>query len=269
MYLRNCSDRACRSSCQQVPGAVAEIRIGKVTGDKTGLLIASSNTRIYVETHSIRTQAPVNYQVNSGGQIVFPVITVLRGSRTYALSVSGEIHGVEELRISSNVGVLVTEQGSSSCFQCHGIYSTQYVGHYWFKKVQIMLGGNLKVQSSSQDILAKSVWLHASKVALEYTGSITADTVNVFADYLSLEFDASADSRYLGWSTMRGPGSHTDCEGVGGAGHGGPGGGGQITGCSPCHSNGGTFWTFFLNKKLTLAICAPVVVVIIRCECTS
>lgn len=207
-----------------------------VTGDKTGLLLALQNTRIYVETHSVRTEAPVNYQANTGGQIVFPVRTTLRGTRTSALTVNGEIHGIEELRVSSNVAALLTEKGSSACFECNSTYTT--ISHYWFQKLKVSLGGTFEVQSSSQDISAQSVYLHVCETALDYTGKLKADAVNILTDYFSIEFDATTDASSSGYPSQQGPGSITTCLGVAGAGHGGRGGSGYWSGCSrSCHTS--------------------------------
>ena len=216
---------------------VSELYTRKATGDKTGLLLALQNTRIYVETHSIRTEAPVNYQANTGGQIVLPVRTTLRGTRTSALTVNGEIHGIEELRLSSNVATLVTEKGQSACLECNTTYTTPTIGHYWFRKLKISLGAIFEVQSSSRNIATQSVHLHVRETALDYTGSLKADTVNVLTDYFSIEFDATTDASYSGWPSQQGPGSLGTCSGVFGAGHGGAGGSGYWTGCGHCPSS--------------------------------
>lgn len=209
----------------------------KATGDKTGMLLALQNTRIFVETQSVRTEAPVNYQANTGGQIVLPVRTTIRGTRTSALTVNGEIHGIEELRLSSNVATLVTEKGQSACLECNTTYTTPLIGHYWFKKLQVSLGATFEVQSSSQDISTQSVHLHVGETALDYTGSLKADAVNLLTNYFSIEFDATTDASYSGWSSQQGPGSLATCSGVFGAGHGGAGGNGYWTGCGYCPSS--------------------------------
>lgn len=213
--------------------------IRKVTGDKTGVLLALQNTRLYVESHSVRTEAPVNYQANTGGQIVFPIRTSLRGTRAPALTVNGEIHGIEELRLSSNVDTLVTEKGFSACLGCHSNYTTDYTGHYWFKKLHVSLEGTFQVQSSTQSISAQAVHLHMSEIALDYTGSLKVDAANILTNYFSLQFDATTDASSSGWSAQQGPGSYTTCSGVAGAGHGGRGGSGSISGCTTCNTNGG------------------------------
>lgn len=211
----------------------------KATGDKTGLLLALQNTRIYVETHSVRTEAPVNYQANTGGQIVLPIRATLRGTRAPALTVNGEFHGVEELRLSSNVDALVTEKGFSACLECNSSYTTPAIGQYWFKKLKVSLGGTFQVQSSSQNISAQAVHLHVHETALDYTGSLKADAVNILTDYFNLEFDATTDVSSSGWPAQQGPGSYTACSGVAGAGHGGAGGYGSYTGCGSCNTNRG------------------------------
>ena len=213
--------------------------IRKATGDKTGLLLALQNTRIYIETHSVRTEASVNYQANTGGQIVFPVHTTLRGTRTSALTVNGEIHGIEELRVSSNVAAFVTEKGFSACLECNSSYTTPTIGHYWFKKLKVSLGGIFQVQSSSQDISTQSVYFHVHETALDYTGSLKADAVNFLMNYFSSEFDATIDASSSGWPAQQGPGKITTCSAVAGAGHGGAGGSGYWTGCGSCNTNTG------------------------------
>lgn len=223
----------------KVSGTVSEMYTRSATGDKTGLLLALQNTRIYVETHSVRTEAPVNYQANTGGQILFPVRTALRGTRTPALTINGEIHGIEELRLSSNVAVLLTEKGFSACFECNSSYTTPAIGHYWFKKLKVPLGGTLEVQSSSQDISVQSVYLHACETDLDYNGKLKADAVTILTDYFSIEFDATTDASSSGWPSQQGPGSITTCSGVAGAGHGGAGGSGYWSGCSSCNTNSG------------------------------
>ena len=227
----------------------------KATGDKTGMLLALQNTRIYVETESVRTQAPVNYQVNTGGQIVLPVRTTLRGTRTSALTVNGEIHGIEELRLSSNVATLVTEKGQSACLECNTTYTTPTIAHYWFKKLKISLGATFEVQSSSKDISTQSVYIHVLEAALDYTGSIKADAVNVLANYFSIEFDATTDASYSGWPSQQGSGSLATCSGVFGAGHGGAGGYGYWTGCGSCPSSvtSGTKICLFWTLKVPVA----------------
>ena len=223
----------------KVSGKVAELYASKVTGDKTGMLIALPNTRIYVETHSLRTEAPVNYRVDTGGEILFPVRTTLRGVASPGLTVNGEIHGIEELRVSSNVQALVSEKGSSGCMACNTSFTTPYVGHYWFKRLQVSLGGSFKVQSSTQNVSAGAVHLHILHTALDYTGSMKADAVNIYAEYFSIEFDATTDGTGLGWPNQQGPGSKSSCSGQAGAGHGGRGGYGYWTGCSSCSTSGG------------------------------
>ena len=222
--------------CYKVSGKVAELYVSKVTGDKTGMLIALTNTRMYVETHSLRTEAPINYRVDTGGEILFPVRTTLRGVASPGLTVNGKIHGIEELRVSSNVQALVSEKGLSGCVACNTSYTTPYVGHYWFKKLQVSLGGSFKVQSSAQNVLAGAVHLHILHTALDYTGSIKADAVNIYAEYFNIEFDASTDGTGLGWPNQQGPGSTSSCSGQAGAGHGGRGGNGYRTGCSSSHT---------------------------------
>ena len=222
--------------CYKVSGKVAELYVSKVTGDKTGMLIALTNTRMYVETHSLRTEAPINYRVDTGGEILFPVRTTLRGVASPGLTVNGKIHGIEELRVSSNVQALVSEKGLSGCVACNTSYTTPYVGHYWFKKLQVSLGGSFKVQSSAQNVLAGAVHLHILHTALDYTGSIKADAVNIYAEYFSIEFDGSTDGTGLGWPNQQGPGSTSSCSGQAGAGHGGRGGNGYRTGCSSSHT---------------------------------
>ena len=222
----------------KVSGKLVKIFIGKATGDKTGILLALRNTRIYVESHSVRTEAPVNYQADTGGQIVFPIQTTLLGTRAPALTVNGEIHGIEELRLSSNVGSLVTEKGFSACLDCHSNYTSDYIGHYWFKKLQVNLGGTFEVQSSVQTISSQAVRLHMGEIALDYTGSLKADAAKLLTEYFSLEFDAATDASSSGWSSQQGPGSSTTCSGVAGAGHGGRGGTGYFSGCTSCTANG-------------------------------
>ena len=200
---------------------------------------ALPNTRIYVETHSIRTEARVNYQIDTGGQILLPLHTTLRGTGSPALTVNGEIHGIEVLRISSNVYALMTEKGASACSSCSVGLIAPYVGHYWFKKLQVSLGGTLKIQSSTQNVSAKAVHLHMFETALDYTGSLKADAVNVYTDYFSLEFDSTTDGSGLGWPAQQGPGSRTTCSGQAGAGHGGSGGSGYWTGCGSCYTHSG------------------------------
>ena len=192
-----------------------------------------------METHSIRTEAPVNYQVDTGGEILFPVRTTIRGTASSALTVNGEIHGIEELQVASNVQVIITEKGSSACVACSSAFTTPYVGHYWFNKLQVSLGGTFKVQSSTQNVSAKAVHLHMLKTILDYTGSIKADVVNVYTDYFSIEFDATTDGSGLGWSNQQGPGRLSSCSGQAGAGHGGSGGSGYWTGCGSCYTNHG------------------------------
>ena len=221
-------------------GKVAELYGRKVTGDKTGTLIASPKTRIHVETQSIRTEAPVNFRVDTGGEIFFPPRTTLRGVGSPGLTINGKVHGVEELRVSSNVQALVSEKGSSSCVKCGSSFSAPYVGHYWLKKLQVSLGGSFKVQSSTQNVSSKSVHLHILQTVLDYTGSIKADAVNIYTEYFSIEFDASTNGTGLGWPNQQGPGSTSSCSGQAGAGHGGRGGGGYWASCShKCKTNGG------------------------------
>lgn len=222
----------------KVSGKLVKIVIRKATGDKTGILQALQNTRIYVECHSVRTEAPVNYEAHSGGQIVFPIQTTLLGTRAPALTVNGEIHGIEKLRLSSNVGTLVTEKGFSACLDCHSNYTTDYIGHYWFKKLQVDLGGTFQVQSSVQTISSLAVRLHTGEIALDYTGSLKADAAKLLTEYFRLELDAVTDASGSGWSSQKGPGSSTACSGVAGAGHGGRGGTGYFSGCSSCTAGG-------------------------------
>lgn len=198
------------------------------------------NTRIYVETHSIRTEAPVNYRIDTGGQILLPIRTTLRGTGSPALTVNGEIHGVEALRIATNVDALMTEKGSSACLACNANFKTPYVSHYWFKKLQISLGGTLEIQSTSHNVSGNTVHLHMVNAASEYNGLLKADTVNIHTDYFSVEFDSIVDTSGLGWGAQQGPGSRTACSGQAGAGHGGAGGSGCWTGCShSCYTNYG------------------------------
>ena len=192
---------------------------------------------MYIETHSIRTEAPANYDVQPGGELVFPVLTVLTGKRSPALSVAGHIQGVEELRVFKNVHSTLRERGSSSCFFCEED-PARYSSHYWFGKVKVMLGGVLEVESSSHDVAVKTVALHVSRLDLDYTGSLQSDTVEVFSRYSSIEFDATLDATGRGWPSGQGPGSRSTCELVAGAGHGRPGGSGKITGCSTCQTPG-------------------------------
>ena len=214
--------------------------MGRSTGDKTGVFYIVDNTRVYIETHSIRTEAPVNYDVQPDGELIFPILTVVTGTRSPALSVAGRIQGIEELRVFKNVHSILTDKGSSSCFDCSG--NSQALSHYWFGKVKVMLGGQFEVLSDSRDIATRSVVLHISRMDLDYTGSVRADTVEMFSDFFSVEFDAKADGTGRGWPPGQGPGANTACEKVVGAGHGGAGGWGQISGCNRnCKPSSGKF----------------------------
>lgn len=193
----------------------------------------------------------MNFQVDTGGQIFLPVRTTLRGTGSPALTVNGEIHGIELLRVSTNVYALVTEKGASACVKCSSGFKTPYVGHYWFQKLQVSLGGTFKVQSSTQNVSAKAVHLHVSETALEYTGSLKADAMNIYTDYFSLEFDATTDGSGFGWRARQGPGSRTTCSGQAGAGHGGGGGYGYWDGCGRCDASGGELALLFLSHFLS------------------
>ena len=212
------------------------------------MLHALPNTRIYVETHSIRSEAPVNFHIDTGGQILLPVRTTVRGTRSPALTVDGEIHGIEWLKISQNVNALFTEKGASGCVECTAAFKTPYLSHYWFKKLQISLGGTLNIQSSTQNVSGRAVNLHLFETALDYTGSITADALKLLTDYFSIEFDATVDGSGLGWQAHEGPGRKTDCSYRAGAGHGGIGGRGYWSGCGSCSASGGVLLTVCLSR---------------------
>ena len=225
-----------------------------------------------METHSVRCEAPVNYRIDSGGQIFLPVRTTLRGTGSPGLATDGEIHGIEWLTISQNVNALFTEKGASSCVKCDAAFKTAYISHYWFKKLQISLGGTVNIQSSNKNVSSNAVNLHLLEASLEYSGSLKPDAVKIFTDYLSIEFDAKVDGSGLGWQAQKGPGFRPGCSSQAGAGHGGGGGSGYWSGCgSSCNVRGGTvvFKTCFdpygiTNNEGAFYVCHPQLVIYVH-----
>ena len=229
-----------------------------------------------METHSVRCEAPVNYRIDTGGQIFLPIRTTLRGTGSPGLTVNGEIHGIEWLRISQNVNALFTEKGASSCVKCDAAFKTAYISHYWFKKLQISLGGTVNIQSSNQIVSSNAVNLHLLEASLEYTGSLKPDAVKIFTEYLSIEFDAKVDGSGLGWQAQKGPGFRAGCSSQAGAGHGGGGGSGYWSGCGSCSVQGGTVvlktrfdpYSIYKDKEGPFHACHPQLVIYVR-KCTK
>lgn len=218
-----------------MPGKLVELFVGRFTGDKTGVIFTPANTRIYVHQDSFRAQPPVNFEVQSSGELVLPIFTVLSSSRNPALNVNGRVFGLEELRITQDTRVVFTAGGQSSCMRCNAITLSRSVSKYWLTQLQIMKGAKLQVISGSFDVNAKSVSLHIQKTYLDYTGSLQADVVVIFTDFLNLEFDSTIDTSGRGWPANQGPGRRSCCSQLGwstcGAGHGGKGGYGCSKSC--------------------------------------
>jgi hypothetical protein len=206
-----------------------KLSIRKVTGDKSGLLVVNPGTQIHVETHNIRTHAPVNYDILASGELYLPLLTVINGNRAPALKVHGVLRGIEELRIYKGSHASVYIQGSSFCKNC-----PPYTGQYSFKKVKIMQGASFTVNSNSQNIKTKTVTLNIQQLSLDYTGTIKGDVANMFTNFMNLEYDASVDFSHTGWPASSGPGFRSGCGSLAGAGHGGKGG----SGCTSCSVDG-------------------------------
>lgn len=210
-----------------------KLSVRKVTGDKTGLLRVNPGTQVFVATHSIRTQAPVNYEILTSGELYLPLLTVLEGST--GLSVQGVVLGIEELRLQKSTHASLFIQGSSFCQNC-----SSFTGKYAFKRVKIMQGASLKVYSYSKDITAKTVTLNIDQLSLDYTGVLKGDVANILTNFMNVEFDASLDFSFSGYSASSGPGYRSGCYNLAGAGHGGQGGSGRktSTSCGSCYVEG-------------------------------
>ena len=207
--------------------------VDKVVGDKTGVITAVDGTRVFIETHSIRTQAPVNFVVNTGGDLLLPVFTTLVGLRTEgALYVEGRLYGIESLRLYTGVRSVVTDKGHTSCFGCNASFVVPYQSHYWFSKVNVMKDGTFELKSNSFNVNSRVVHLHVHEVDLDYSGQIKPDVVKMYTNVLSIEFDAGVDATQRGWPSVQGPGASRGCsQNVAGAGHGGAGGDGKSRNC--------------------------------------
>lgn len=242
-------------------GKLVELFVGRFTGDKSGVITIPANTRVYVHRDSFRAQPPVNFDVQSAGELVLPIFTVLSSSRYPALNVNGRVYGLEELRISQQTRVIFSAGGQSSCMRCNVIALSQFVSKYWLTRLQIMKGAQLEIRSGSFDVTAKSVSLHIQQTELDYTGSLKADVITIFTDFLSLEYDSTIDTSGRGWPVGQGPGARSCCTKFGlstcGAGHGGQGGNGCSRACRTwkvdCQTSSG-LKTFFIKVKIVTNI---------------
>lgn len=216
---------------------VPVLHVIKATGDRTGVFYVNPGTRIHVDSESIRTQAPVNFEVKQNGGLVLPLLTVLAGSRTPVLNVEGHLYGIEELRVSKNLIARFGLSGRSSCFGC-GISTPASVGHYWIQKVQAMQGATVDVLSNSKNVKSQTVVLYVKQIELEGTGRIKADVINMITDFMSVEYDAKVDTSSRGYPAYNGPGYRSECRSSVGAGHGGVGGYGELWGGYKCKQDG-------------------------------
>lgn len=231
---------------------VPALHVLKTTGDKTGLFYVNPGTRIHVDSESIRTQAPVNFEVKQNGGLVLPLLTVLAGSRTPVLNVEGHLYGIEELRVSKNLVARFAISGRSSCFGCN-ISTSSSGGDYWIQKLQAMQGANIEVLSNSKNVKSQAVVLYVKHIELKGTGRIIADVINMITDFMCVEYDAKVDTSSRGYPAYNGPGYRSGCSYSVGAGHGGDGGYGQLWGCSSClkygmRSNNMSFIYAFISE---------------------
>ena len=194
----------------------------------------AANTRLFVESNSIRTQAPVNFIVNAGGELFLPLFTTLTGLRKEgALYTKGGVYGIESLRLYKGVRSVVTEKGHTTCFGCNSSLVTPYESHYWFGRVNVMKDAVLEVKSNLFNVDTASAYLHIKDLELDYSGKITPDVVTIYTDALKFELDSGIDATQRGWLPVQGPGATSSCSrNVAGAGHGGPGGKGRSRNCN-------------------------------------
>lgn len=219
----------------QNPGRNPKLYVFKTSGDKTGLFYVSQGTIIHIEPKSIRTQPPVNFEVKQGGFLELPLFTELSGSRTYSLNTEGHVYGVEELHISKSLSARFSISGQSSCYGCSLPISQ---GQYWFKRLRIENSAKAEMSSESLNVKTKTIVLHIQTLDVQGAASINADVMNMFTDFLKIQYDAKIDSSSRGYRAYQGPGYHSGCGSTAGAGHGGDGGYGNKWGCVKCSQPG-------------------------------
>ena len=199
--------------------------IHKFIGDKSGQLHLREKQKglfEYVESESNRTEAPCSYIIDEGAEVVFPSEVHIHGTNS---TFAGLITGVIELFLENGTWAEFLSTGNTALLENKEYVNKKPKGSYSFGKLHVKrggMGGFLQI--------ADKFSLETSEINVKYQGNMYMNDAEITCTYAWLESEGILHLNGKGHPPENGssPGQTYGDEG-GGAGHGGYGGGADLS----------------------------------------
>ena len=201
------------------------VTIHKFIGDKSGLLHLRKNQRVfveYVESETNKTEAPCSYIIDEDAEIIFPSEVHIHGTN---ILFAGLMTGVIELYIENQTLVEFWSTGHTALIENHEYVNKKPKGNFGFGKTVIKRGATADFNK-----ITNKLSLETSEINIKYQGNLFMNDAEITCTYAWLESGGvlHLNGRGHGPEEGKSPGQTVGLEGYG-AGHGGYGGGADLT----------------------------------------
>ena len=201
------------------------VTIHKFIGDKTGQVHVREKQKVfveYVESETNKTEAPCSFILDEGSEIIFPSEVHIHGTNS---TFGGLITGVIELYLENGTWVEFLSTGNTALIENHEYINEKPQGSYAFGKVVVKRGGRVGFLQ-----ITNKFSLETSEINIKYQGNVYMNHADITCTYAWLESGGVLHLNGKGHPPEKGksPGQTVGIEGYG-AGHGGYGGGADLS----------------------------------------
>ena len=204
---------------------LVSVTIHKFIGDKTGQLHVREKQQVfveYVESETNKTEAPCSFIIDEDAEIVFPSEVHIHGTNS---TFGGLITGVIELFIENETVAEFLSTGNTALIENQQYVNKKPKGSYAFGQLHVKRGGMAGFLQ-----IKKKFSLETSEINVKYQGNMYMNNAEITCTYAWLESEGVLHLNGKGYGPENGtsPGQTYGIEGYG-AGHGGYGGGANLT----------------------------------------
>ena len=201
------------------------VTVHKFIGDKTGQLHIRERQKVfveYVESETNKTEAPCSFIIDEDAEIVFPSEVHIHGTNS---TFGGLITGVIELYLENGTWAEFLSTGNTALLENQKYVDVRLKGNYGFGKLHVKRGGKggfLQIRDRFN--------LEVAEINVKYQGNMYMNNAEISCTYAWLESEGVLHLNGKGDPPEEGssPGQTYGEEGYG-AGHGGYGGGADLT----------------------------------------
>ena len=202
-----------------------EVVVHSFIGDKTGQLHLRHNQRLFaevVESVTNRTEAPCGFIIDAHAEIVLPGEFHVHGTNG---TIAGTMTGVQEQYVEDSA-LMVFESTANTAFMHNGSYArVTAAGTFAWDTLHVKRGGRCSFLK-----VARVVQIEVSEVRVKFWGLLFMNHARVFSTFAWIESKGvfHLDGGGPGAEQGDSPGVTLDHAGYG-AGHGGQGGGSDVS----------------------------------------